>query len=132
MLAWLKKGWLIGGVVGFALGAIFVIASVKVYFNQLGNPQKLKDKFYCHLQTQLDLTDDQLSKVEHILDEKKAKYKSLHYDMKPQLLSLKSEAVQEVKDILDDDQDSKLEDFMGVLDKKIDHVYKKLELWFEI
>ena len=87
----------------FCLGVLVGVLAERYYHDAHVNAKTAEDwrEHYIHeMRSKLKLTDDQVSKLEVILDETKAQYKAVRDSYRPAMLKIKQEQIDRVKSIL--------------------------------
>ncbi len=90
-------------VVLFCLGVAVGVLSDRYYHSTTVNAKTAEDwreHYVREMRLKLRLTNDQVSRLEIILDETKARYKAVRDSYRPAMLKIKNEQISRVKSIL--------------------------------
>lgn len=94
-------------IVLFCLGVAVGVLADRYYHAATVSAKTAEDwreHYVREMRSKLGLTDTQVSRLETILDETKAKYKAVRDSSRPQMLQIKNEQISRVKSILTPNQ----------------------------
>jgi hypothetical protein len=66
--------------------------------------ETFREHYLTEMKSKLNLTDAQVKQLDAILDDTKAKYKTVRDQFRPQMLAIKNEQISRVKEILNPEQ----------------------------
>jgi len=89
---------------GVAVGALGHRYYVGEVVNAKTTAENFRQRYISEMQRKLKLTTAQVSQLETILDETKAKYKAVRDQSRPQMLAIKNEHISRVRAILTPEQ----------------------------
>lgn len=89
---------------GVAVGALGHRYFSMTTVSARNNPDLFRQRYVKEMHERLKLTPDQLTKLEAIMDNTKAKYRALRESNRPEMLKIKQDQIQAVKNILTADQ----------------------------
>jgi hypothetical protein len=88
------------GALLFVCGAIVGALAMSLHHPALANAEDYRQRYVNEMQTKLKLTPTQVSQLETILDDTKAKVKAVRDSYHPQMMKIKQEQISRVKSIL--------------------------------
>ena len=105
---------------GVAVGAfglrLYTLNSVRA--GGRPSPEEFKRRYVAELRTRLRLTDDQVSKLDPILDETRKQFRDLHEKHKPELKAIQDEQTQRIRALLNDSQQAEYSRFLDEREKQ--------------
>ncbi|SRR5579875_3058659 len=88
------------GALLFVCGAIFGALAMSLHHPALANAEDYRQRYVNEMQSKLKLTPAQVSQLQDILDDTKAKVKAVRDSYHPQMIKIKDEQISRVKSIL--------------------------------
>jgi len=105
---------------GVAVGAfglrLYTLNSVRA--GGRPSPEEFKRRYVAELRTRLHLSDDQVSKLDPILDETRKQFRELHEKHKPELKAIQDEQTQRIRALLNDSQQAEYVRFLDEREKQ--------------
>jgi len=105
---------------GVAVGAfglrLYTLNSVRA--SGRPSPEEFKHRYIAELRTRLNLTDDQVSKLDPILYETRKQFRELHEKHKPELKAIQDEQTQRIRALLNDSQQAEYSRFLDEREKQ--------------
>jgi len=106
---------------GVAVGAfglrLYTLKSVSASVNPR-NPEEFRRRYVAEMRNRLKLTDDQVNRLQPILDETQRRYRELHEEHRPQLKSIQDDQVQKIRAILNDAQQAEYTKMLEAREKQ--------------
>ena len=109
--------FLCGGVVGFFANRLYTAATVNANAKNVTakSPQEARKSLVGMFQTRLKLTDDQVQKLNLILDESQAQVTAIHSQMDPQIDAVRQNQITRMKLMLTPEQQPEYEKMLQEL-----------------
>jgi hypothetical protein len=109
--------FLCGGVLGFFANRLYTAATVNATANAKKSPQdqEARKSLVGMFQTRLKLTDDQVQKLNLILDESQAQVTAIHNQMDPQIDAVRQNQITRMKLMLAPEQEAEYEKMLQEL-----------------
>ncbi len=104
-----------GGVLGFFANRLYTAATVNANANAKKGPQDPRKSLVGMFQTRLKLSDDQIQKLNLILDESQAQVMAIHGQMDPQLDAVRQNQITRMKLMLTPEQEPEYEKMLQEL-----------------
>jgi len=103
---------------GIAVGGfgmrLYTLNSVNAGVNSR-NPDEFRRRYVAELRNRLKLTDEQVNKLQPILDETRRRHRELHERSKPELKAIQDEQVRQIRGLLTDTQQA---EYAKLLDER--------------
>jgi Spy/CpxP family protein refolding chaperone len=98
---------------GAAVGALGHRYYAETVVSAKGHPDDFRQHYIVEMRTKLQLTAAQVTQLEAIMDETKAKYKAVHDSNHPVMVKIKAEHIDRIKAILTPQQIPKYEELVA-------------------
>ena len=105
------------GVFGHSLYAVTVVKSNQDQF-QRPRPEDVRKKTLAEMQARMKLTDEQVSKINSIYDETRARVSEVHEKYKPQMDAITQDQRDKVRSVLSPDQVGEYEKMLKERDER--------------
>lgn len=99
--------FLSGSVVGAFSHRLYTLNTVTA--STRPSPEDFRKRYVGEMRTRLNLTPDQLSKLENILDSTRTRYRSIHERIRPDLKATQEDQVSQIRAILNESQRAEYE-----------------------
>jgi hypothetical protein len=114
-LALLGAALLLGGVAGAAVDRVLVGGSAEAATSRRGSDRDRRSSYLDHLSAELQLTEDQRSQVQVIVEQHREQVSALWREMRPRFEELKGQVHAEIRELLTEEQRTAYE---ALLDKE--------------
>jgi hypothetical protein len=105
---WMGLVFVCGGVLGALGHRLYTVSSVRA--NNGGslrrNAEEYRQRFTAELKSRLHLTDDQLSKMEAVLDDTRMKVREARVALDPEMKKIRDGQEAQIREILSDEQEA--------------------------
>lgn len=105
----------------FGCGVVCGVLAQRYLSAAVVNPRTAEDfrhRYVSEMKSKLKLTQDQINRLEVILDETKAQYKAVRDESRPAMLKIKEEQIRRVKSILTPEQVPVYEELVADRERK--------------
>ena len=92
-----------GGVVGAFAHRLYMISAVSANVSPR-NPEEFRRKFLADMKTRLKLSDDQVSKMDAIMDGTRQKFRATRNSIDPEMKKIREDQEREIGELLSPDQ----------------------------
>ncbi len=92
-----------GGVVGAFAHRLYTVSTVSANAGQR-NPEEFRKRYLAELKTRLNLNDDQLTKLNTILDETRTQFRATRAVIEPEMRKIREDQQQKISALLSPEQ----------------------------
>ena len=111
----------LGGVaVGVFGHRLYTLNSVNASVNPR-NPDEFRRRYVAEMRTRLKLTDDQVARLDPILDETRQRHRELMDKHRPEFKAIQDEQVRRIREILTDSQQAEYTSMLADREKQRQH-----------